>query len=209
MSQFNAPFEIHVHGDVPLREDVVYAQIQEALKPLWAYAGAKSLADGAASAAAKPSRAQYELLGVSGLTAPVVALDVGTLALRVVQPSGAGSAFLSNVGALNVATVLGVAGAQVGGDWVLTSGTSATSLNVQANVITGGALRLDSRGSMSVLADVQAQGSLTMLAASSLSTAVGADVLSLTGDITLGATIAMDLRVWMFVRVSMRKLLRR
>jgi hypothetical protein len=43
------PFEIHVHGDVPLRADVVFAQIQDALKPLWKYAGAKSLADGAQS----------------------------------------------------------------------------------------------------------------------------------------------------------------
>ncbi|WBY01625.1 hypothetical protein PE066_19555 [Ramlibacter tataouinensis] len=46
----NAPFEIHVHGDVPLRADVTYEQLQEALKPLWKYAGAKSLADGAESA---------------------------------------------------------------------------------------------------------------------------------------------------------------
>lgn len=46
----NAPFEIHVHGDVPLRSDVSYEQLQEALKPLWKYAGAKSLADGAESA---------------------------------------------------------------------------------------------------------------------------------------------------------------
>ncbi|MBA4267194.1 MAG: hypothetical protein C0453_19120, partial [Comamonadaceae bacterium] len=44
------PFEIHVHGDVPLREDVVYAQIQDALKPLWQYAGARSLAAAAESA---------------------------------------------------------------------------------------------------------------------------------------------------------------
>ncbi len=50
MSSYNAPFEIHVHGDVPLRPDVSYAQLQEALKPLWTYAGAKSLADGAESA---------------------------------------------------------------------------------------------------------------------------------------------------------------
>lgn len=50
MSRYNAPFEIHVHGDVPLRADVTFAQIQEALKPLWKYAGAKSLADGAESA---------------------------------------------------------------------------------------------------------------------------------------------------------------
>jgi hypothetical protein len=43
------PFEIHVHGDIPLRDDVSYAQLQDALKPLWSYAGAKSLAKGAAS----------------------------------------------------------------------------------------------------------------------------------------------------------------
>lgn len=46
---YNAPFEIHVHGDVPLRSDVVLAQVQEALKPLWTYAGANSLAAGARS----------------------------------------------------------------------------------------------------------------------------------------------------------------
>lgn len=50
MSEFDAPFEIHVHGDVPLREDVGLPQIQDALKPLWRYTGAKSLAAGAASA---------------------------------------------------------------------------------------------------------------------------------------------------------------
>lgn len=50
MANYNAPFEIHVHGDVPLRADVTYAQLQEALKPLWKYAGAKSLADAAESA---------------------------------------------------------------------------------------------------------------------------------------------------------------
>lgn len=50
MSQYDAPFEIHVHGDVPLRNGVTYAQLQDALKPLWTYAGAKSLADGAESA---------------------------------------------------------------------------------------------------------------------------------------------------------------
>ena len=49
MPRYNAPFEIHVHGDVPLRSDVSFEQIQEALKPLWKYAGAKSLADGATS----------------------------------------------------------------------------------------------------------------------------------------------------------------
>jgi len=49
MPRYNAPFEIHVHGDVPLRPDVTFEQIQEALKPMWQYAGAKSLADGATS----------------------------------------------------------------------------------------------------------------------------------------------------------------
>ena len=50
MSSYEAPFEIHVHGDVRLRSDATYAQLQEALKPLWKYAGAKSLATGAQSA---------------------------------------------------------------------------------------------------------------------------------------------------------------
>jgi hypothetical protein len=50
MSRYNAPFEIHVHGEVPLRADVTFAQLQDALKPLWKYAGAKSLADAAESA---------------------------------------------------------------------------------------------------------------------------------------------------------------
>lgn len=49
MTRYNAPFEIHVHGDVPLREDVAYSQIQDALKPLWQYAGARSLAAAAES----------------------------------------------------------------------------------------------------------------------------------------------------------------
>jgi hypothetical protein len=50
MARYNAPFEIHVHGEVPLRSEVNFEQIQEALKPLWKYAGARSLADGADSA---------------------------------------------------------------------------------------------------------------------------------------------------------------
>lgn len=49
MASYNAPFEIHVHGQVPLRADVTFEQLQEALKPLWKYAGARSLADGAHS----------------------------------------------------------------------------------------------------------------------------------------------------------------
>ena len=49
MASTHTPYEIHVHGDVPLRDDVTYTQLQEALKPLWEYAGAKSLAKGAVS----------------------------------------------------------------------------------------------------------------------------------------------------------------
>jgi hypothetical protein len=46
---YNAPFEIHVHGDLSLRPDVDLSAVQEALKPLWTYAGAASLAAGARS----------------------------------------------------------------------------------------------------------------------------------------------------------------
>lgn len=49
MSSINTPFEIHVHGDVLLRQDVTFEQLQEALKPLWKYSGAKSLAAAAES----------------------------------------------------------------------------------------------------------------------------------------------------------------
>ena len=49
MALSSPPFEIHVHGDVPLRHDVSYAQLEEALRPLWAYAGAKNMAKGAVS----------------------------------------------------------------------------------------------------------------------------------------------------------------
>lgn len=50
MSRYNPPFEIHVHGEVLLRPEVGFEQLQEALKPLWKYAGSRSLAAGAASA---------------------------------------------------------------------------------------------------------------------------------------------------------------
>lgn len=50
MSRFTPPFEIHVHGQVALRSDVLFEHLQDALKPLWTYAGARSLADAAASA---------------------------------------------------------------------------------------------------------------------------------------------------------------
>ena len=50
MSRYNTPFEIHVHGEVPLRHDVTFGQLQDALAPMWKYAGARSLTDGSASA---------------------------------------------------------------------------------------------------------------------------------------------------------------
>ncbi len=50
MSSYNQPLEIHVHGQVALRADVIFGQLQDALKPLWKYAGARSLADGSISA---------------------------------------------------------------------------------------------------------------------------------------------------------------
>ena len=45
MAHYNAPFEIHVHGQISLRLEVGFTQLQDALKPLWKYAGARSLAD--------------------------------------------------------------------------------------------------------------------------------------------------------------------
>lgn len=60
MSDYDAPFEIHVHGDVPLRAGVTYAQLQEALKPLWSYAGARSLADAAESAYEEEPGIQFD-----------------------------------------------------------------------------------------------------------------------------------------------------
>ena len=49
MARYNTPFEIHVHGEVLLRADVVFEQVQDALKPIWKYAGGKSLVAAAAS----------------------------------------------------------------------------------------------------------------------------------------------------------------
>ncbi len=60
MSDYNAPFEIHVHGEVQLRPGVDFAQLQDALKPLWQYAGARSLADGAASVYEEEPGIQFE-----------------------------------------------------------------------------------------------------------------------------------------------------
>ena len=50
MKRTNATYEIHVHGDVSLRPGLKPSQIQEAVKPLWQYAGARSFAEGAPSA---------------------------------------------------------------------------------------------------------------------------------------------------------------
>ena len=49
MPSYSTPYEIHVHGDVPLRAEVSAAAVQDALKPLWQYAGARSLGEGAVS----------------------------------------------------------------------------------------------------------------------------------------------------------------
>lgn len=49
MKKDNAPFEIHVHGDVPIKPGTPIQAIQDALKPLWRYAGARNLNEGAAS----------------------------------------------------------------------------------------------------------------------------------------------------------------
>jgi hypothetical protein len=59
MPRHKTPFEIHVHGQVPLRTDVKFAQLQEALKPLWKYAGARSLSAGANSCYEEEPGIQY------------------------------------------------------------------------------------------------------------------------------------------------------
>ena len=60
MSSYNAPFEIHVHGQVQLRADVTLDELQEALKPLWTYAGARSLAAGSSSFYEEEPGIQFE-----------------------------------------------------------------------------------------------------------------------------------------------------
>jgi hypothetical protein len=61
MSRYtNPPFEIHVHGEVQLRENVNFEQLQDALKPLWKYAGAKSLTAAAASAYEEEPGIQFD-----------------------------------------------------------------------------------------------------------------------------------------------------
>lgn len=62
MPSTNSPFEIHLHGQVVLRAGVEFEQIQEALKPLWKYAGARSLADGARSSYDDEPGIKFDLL---------------------------------------------------------------------------------------------------------------------------------------------------
>lgn len=49
MARYNAPFEIHIHGQVALKSEVKFDNIQDALKPIWKYAGARSLVDASGS----------------------------------------------------------------------------------------------------------------------------------------------------------------
>ena len=49
MARYDAPFEIHVHGQVALRSDATFDNVQDALRPVWKYVGAKSLADASGS----------------------------------------------------------------------------------------------------------------------------------------------------------------
>jgi hypothetical protein len=60
MNQYDAPFEIHVHGDVSMRAGTTYDQVQEALKPLWSYTGARTLAKAAASAYAEEPGIRFD-----------------------------------------------------------------------------------------------------------------------------------------------------
>ena len=49
MNHDNAPFEIHVHGDIPIKAGTTAKALDEALRPLWHYAGARSLREGGLS----------------------------------------------------------------------------------------------------------------------------------------------------------------
>ncbi|NBW24762.1 MAG: hypothetical protein EBR89_04900 [Betaproteobacteria bacterium] len=49
MPRNNAPFEIHVHGQIALLPEVRAKQVEDAVKPLWKYAGARTFAAGAGS----------------------------------------------------------------------------------------------------------------------------------------------------------------
>jgi hypothetical protein len=49
MSTINEVFEIHLHGQVQLRQDVTDKEINEALKPLWSQTGESTFKKGSAS----------------------------------------------------------------------------------------------------------------------------------------------------------------
>lgn len=46
----SAPFEIHVHTDIPLRRSIQAKQVQEALRPMWSYTGLRHYPEAARSA---------------------------------------------------------------------------------------------------------------------------------------------------------------
>jgi hypothetical protein len=46
MNHDNAAFEIHVHGDIPIKPGTDAKALQETLRPLWHYAGARTLREG-------------------------------------------------------------------------------------------------------------------------------------------------------------------
>lgn len=61
MTRYNdAPLEIHVHGQIFLRSDANFADAQEAVRPLWLYAGARSFAEGAISAYEEEPGMQFD-----------------------------------------------------------------------------------------------------------------------------------------------------
>jgi hypothetical protein len=49
MRHYDLPYEIHVHGEVPVQNAVTAAALEDALSPLWRYAGARSFTEGAQS----------------------------------------------------------------------------------------------------------------------------------------------------------------
>ena len=65
MARYNAAYEIHVHGLVPLQPEVGLEQLQDALRPLWQYAGASSLEDGASSSYPEEPGIRFNLLVLS------------------------------------------------------------------------------------------------------------------------------------------------
>lgn len=61
MTNYNdAPLEIHVHGQIFLRKEVSFAEAQEAVRPLWHYAGARSFSQGAVSAYEEEPGMQFD-----------------------------------------------------------------------------------------------------------------------------------------------------